>query len=201
MHQQTIADLMRQNTQYYHSIQYKFFDFCPTKWYRINSIGKKRGVSSHRVGGLATFFSIANRLIKCYQRREAIQLNLIKHKYDSLISFLSHHNYIQVYFINIMGTKRHLILMIFDVMIITHESWNLYNIIPFSHRVERIMHVLWRRLLKPHCIRCCHFKCTRSYLKAASTHCWRQRHSVTALATYAMTLVTALMRDDVTRIC
>jgi transposase len=36
-------------------------------------------------------------------------------------------------------------------------------------------------------------RCTRSYLKAASTHCWRQRHSVTALATYAMTLFAAWM--------
>jgi hypothetical protein len=36
-------------------------------------------------------------------------------------------------------------------------------------------------------------QCTRNYLKAASTHCWRQRHSVTALATYAMTLFMAWM--------
>jgi hypothetical protein len=36
-------------------------------------------------------------------------------------------------------------------------------------------------------------QCTRSYLKAASTHCWRQHHSVTALATYTMTLFTACM--------
>jgi hypothetical protein len=36
-------------------------------------------------------------------------------------------------------------------------------------------------------------QCPRSKFKAASTHCWRQRHSVTALATYAMTLVTAWM--------
>jgi hypothetical protein len=36
-------------------------------------------------------------------------------------------------------------------------------------------------------------RCTRSYLEAASTHCWRKRHSVTALAMYAMTLVTAWM--------
>jgi hypothetical protein len=43
--------------------------------------------------------------------------------------------------------------------------------------------------LKPHCIR----QCSRSYLKAASMHCWRQHHSVTASATYAMTLVTAWM--------
>jgi hypothetical protein len=35
------------------------------------------------------------------------------------------------------------------------------------------------------------YQCTRSYLEDAS--CWRQRHSVTALATYAMTLVTAWM--------
>jgi hypothetical protein len=31
-------------------------------------------------------------------------------------------------------------------------------------------------------------QCTRSYLEAASTHCWRRRHSVTALGMYAMTL-------------
>jgi hypothetical protein len=36
-------------------------------------------------------------------------------------------------------------------------------------------------------------QCTRSHHEAASTHCWRQRHSVTALAMYAMTLVTAWM--------
>jgi hypothetical protein len=36
-------------------------------------------------------------------------------------------------------------------------------------------------------------QCTRSYLEAARTHCWRQRHSATALAMYAMTLVTAWM--------
>jgi hypothetical protein len=34
-------------------------------------------------------------------------------------------------------------------------------------------------------------QCTRSYLEAASTHdCWRQHHSVTALAMYTITLVT-----------
>jgi hypothetical protein len=32
-----------------------------------------------------------------------------------------------------------------------------------------------------------------SVLEAASTHCWRQHHSVTAFAIYAMTLVTAWM--------
>jgi hypothetical protein len=36
-------------------------------------------------------------------------------------------------------------------------------------------------------------QCTRSYLEAASTHCWRKRHSGTALAMYAMTLVTVWM--------
>jgi hypothetical protein len=36
-------------------------------------------------------------------------------------------------------------------------------------------------------------QCTWSYLEAASTHCWRQRHIVTALATYAMTQITAWM--------
>jgi hypothetical protein len=35
-------------------------------------------------------------------------------------------------------------------------------------------------------------QCTRSYLEAASTHCWR-RHSVAALAVYTMTLCTAWM--------
>jgi hypothetical protein len=37
-------------------------------------------------------------------------------------------------------------------------------------------------------------QCTRSQFKPVShvsTHCWRQRHSVTASATYAMTLVMA----------
>jgi hypothetical protein len=44
-------------------------------------------------------------------------------------------------------------------------------------------------------------QCTRSHLEAASTHCWRQRHSATALTTYAMNLVTAWMpwrRTDMT---
>jgi hypothetical protein len=42
-------------------------------------------------------------------------------------------------------------------------------------------------------------QCTRSQFKPVSTHCWRWRHSVTASATYAMTLVTAWMlrRRDV----
>jgi hypothetical protein len=35
-------------------------------------------------------------------------------------------------------------------------------------------------------------QCTRSQFKPISTHCWRQRHSVTASATYAM-----LWRRDV----
>jgi hypothetical protein len=50
-------------------------------------------------------------------------------------------------------------------------------------------------VLKPHCIRCCHFKVVDvRALEAASTHCWRQRHSFAALAMlYAMTLVTAWM--------
>jgi hypothetical protein len=36
-------------------------------------------------------------------------------------------------------------------------------------------------------------RCTRSQFKPVSTHCWRQRHSITASTTYAMTLVTAWM--------
>jgi hypothetical protein len=40
--------------------------------------------------------------------------------------------------------------------------------------------------LKPHCIRCSHFKVDDvSALEAASAHCWRQRYSVAASATYA----------------
>jgi hypothetical protein len=48
--------------------------------------------------------------------------------------------------------------------------------------------------LKPYCIRCSHFKVDDvSALEAASTHCWRQRHCISIIAMYTMTLVTAWM--------
>jgi hypothetical protein len=57
--------------------------------------------------------------------------------------------------------------------------------------------VICENLLKPHCIRFNQFKVDHvSARKAAGrpyTHCWSQRHSVTALATYTITLVTAWM--------
>jgi hypothetical protein len=87
------------------------------------------------------------------------------------------------------------ILFLFRLISSSLQCISLNNTLYVPHvlicKTRRLRELL---VLKPHCIRCSHFKVddiSTLESSAASTHCWRQRHSITASATYAMTLVTA----------
>jgi hypothetical protein len=70
-----------------------------------------------------------------------------------------------------------------------HPKYFVQKIRAPTHKTSHLKATLYSMLS----FQCWRRQYTRIYHEAASTHCWRQLHSVTALAMYAMTLVTAWM--------